>query len=214
MRDSHAAGCVEVASADLERMICWLATLQPAFPPPPSRRHSDHLGAMLADTALQAGVNYGYVVFPRVRRIEVEFREAATLRGLTTTLAETPASVLLQWRHPVKLQRFADLFNVITVNGLQTVEEVGRWLSLPHANATLLAITGVGPKTVDYLHRLCGRPVWPIDRHFRRLLSWAGVSRADYAYSQTLLQESCRVLGFNSEETEHQLWVMLRAIAR
>ena len=56
--------------------------------PVSSRLASDHVGAVLADAVLQAGVSYRTVVRRHVDRIQIQFPEAATLSGLITIIEQ------------------------------------------------------------------------------------------------------------------------------
>src|ERR1039458_7012053 len=66
---------------------------------------SAHLGAVLADAILQAGVSYRTVVRMRVERIHLQFPDAATLPGLITFLEQQGAGEFLLWNHPIKTSR-------------------------------------------------------------------------------------------------------------
>lgn len=56
---------------------------------------SNHLGAVLADCVLQAGLNYRTVVRARIERIIDLFPEAATLAGTTEVLERGAVSDFL-----------------------------------------------------------------------------------------------------------------------
>src|SRR5262245_25735832 len=65
-----------------------------------------HLGAILADCALQAGVNHRTVVKPRVERIIILYPESATLRGTRNVVDDGAVREFLMWKHPDKVERF------------------------------------------------------------------------------------------------------------
>src|SRR4051794_11287983 len=73
------------------------------------RATSDHLGVVLADAILQAGVNYQSVVRARIERIQLRFPETATLRGLTALIKRDAIDDFLLWKHHIKIERFISL---------------------------------------------------------------------------------------------------------
>ena len=142
--------------------------------PAPSRAAPPHLGAVLADAILQAGVNYGTVVRIRINRIESQFPETATLRGVIALIDREAAGDFLLWRHPTKVNRFVSLAKLLDGQGIETTVELRRWLGLTRARQQLLSLHGIGPKTCDYLSCLVGIDCVAIDRHIKTFASEAG----------------------------------------
>jgi hypothetical protein len=73
------------------------------------RGASNHLGAVLADCVLQAGLNYRTVVKARIERIIYLFPEATTLAGTTELVERGAVSDFLMWKHSEKIERFIRL---------------------------------------------------------------------------------------------------------
>lgn len=68
--------------------------------------YNNHLGAVLTDIILQAGLNYRTVVLPRVLRVYNEFYSANNLDGLLGTINEIGLNNFLNWQNEIKLNRF------------------------------------------------------------------------------------------------------------
>lgn len=199
---------------DIDRVSAMIRFLAPALPPSAPCHAATHLGAVLADAALQAGVKYDTVVRPRVMRLLAEHPEAATRIGLEHLLSIRSPEVLLRWRHPEKPRRFVALVAACADARVNSVGDLATWLATPRSRDALLAISGIGPKTIDYLHLLAGHAVIPMDRHLFRLLRLAGVPDRNYDSAQRTLTSACEAAGFPIRETENSLWRLFRDCSR
>jgi hypothetical protein len=112
-----------------------------------------HVGAILADAALQTGLNYRTFVKVRIDRIVQHFPDAATLSGMHKTIASIGVAEFLRWHHHTKVSRFLCLTELLRNESIDDFHELRAWLQNPACREKLRAIHGVGPKTVDYL---CG----------------------------------------------------------
>lgn len=202
--------------ASLEReatYVEWLARSIAASPPRVrSRPHYDHMLALLADLALQAAINYETVVMPRVQRILREYREFGSTSAILELMECHDASVILQWRHHEKLGRFTALLELFAAHNLQTPEQLRGWAQSTDAVPALLAIRGVGPKSVDYALWLCGHDVIPVDRHVVRFLRIAGVSEFDYGRASEVLATAAHQLTWTNRQLERVIWATMRAM--
>ncbi len=165
------------AVAALERAIATIPKRSDVWERASER--SDHIGAILADAALQPGVDYRAVVEPRVKRIRAEHPSAATVSGLLKLLETIPAPVLLGNRNARKCGAFRDLVRLLNSEGVDSALELRAWLQHVDSRSKLLQIKGVGPKTCAYLKLLVGLPAIAVDIHLRRLALDAGVDRPD-----------------------------------
>jgi hypothetical protein len=165
-----------------------------------------HLGAVLADTVLQAGLNYRTVVRGRVERIQTQFPETAVLSGLMTLVERGGASYLLLWSHPTKINRFTSLAKLLFSNGIETADELSLWLRLDGSRDRLLELHGIGPKTCDYLCFLVGIDCVAIDRHIRVFASEAGVSASDYHSLKIAVSYAADLLGIGRRDFDSWIW--------
>lgn len=140
-----------------------------------------HMGATITDAILQAGLNYEHVVWPRVERVRHTV-PATTTSGFIEACEQRGAGEVIGWSHETKLTRIAALAGFLAGQGIETEVDLRRWLCDADAQtsgerrARLLALPGIGPKTVDYLAILSGdtSAVAP-DVHQLRFLRLAGI---------------------------------------
>jgi hypothetical protein len=171
-----------------------------------TRPITDHLGAVLADTALQAGLNYRSVVRPRVERILHQYPDAADMVGLQKVLENRSIAEFLQWKHPDKIGRFTALQELLQSERLQTVADLRRWLLSGNSRNALLDISGVGPKTVDYLCCLVGIDCIPVDRHVKLFAKNAGIEARDYEGIRLAVSFAADLLGISRRTFDAWLW--------
>lgn len=165
-----------------------------------------HVGAILADAVLQAGLNYRTVVKVRINRIVKEFPEAATLSGTFNAIAAIGVAEFLRWHHHAKMSRFVRLAELLRNENIDDFHQLRTWLQNPGCREKLRAIHGVGPKTVDYLSGLVGLDFIAVDRHIRAFASDAGVTAADYDSLQTVVSYAADLLGVSRRHFDASIW--------
>lgn len=170
------------------------------------REPLDHVGAILADAALQAGLNYRTVVKVRVDRIVQNFPEAATLSGTFNAIACIGVADFLRWRHHTKMSRFICLAELLRSEGVDDFHQLRTWLERPACRGQLRAIHGIGPKTVDYLCGLVGLDFIAVDRHIRTFASDAGVTAVDYDFLQIVVSYAADLLGISRRHFDASIW--------
>jgi hypothetical protein len=171
-----------------------------------SRPASDHMGAVLADAILQAGVNYKTVVRTRIERIYLQFPEAAMLSGVTKLIDREGAEFFLLWKHPIKVMRFVSLAKFLAMQEIETAAEFRGWLCLDSARPSLLNLNGIGPKTCDYLCSLVGIDCIAVDRHIVRFAANAGVHVADYESLKLAVSFAADLLGIGRRDFDAWIW--------
>jgi hypothetical protein len=170
------------------------------------RRRSDHLGAVLADAVLQAGVSYRTVVEKRVERIKSRFPVAASLSGMLQVVGQIGASEFLLWNHETKLTRFTSLAHLLKSNGIESTEELRYWLLRNHVRDTVIELHGIGPKTYDYMCCLVGIDCIAVDRHVRSFATEAGVTTSDYNGLKSIFSYAADLLGVERREFDAWVW--------
>jgi hypothetical protein len=170
------------------------------------RAASDHLGAVLADAILQAGVSYRTVVRTRIDRIHARFPEAATLPGLIIILEQQGAAHFLLWSHPIKTLRFESLTQLLATQGIGTTLELKLWLYRSETREHLLNVHGIGPKTCDYLSCLVGIDCIAVDRHVRTFANEAGVNIRDYDRLKSVVSCAADLLGMTRRDFDAWIW--------
>lgn len=165
-----------------------------------------HVGAILADAALQAGLNYRAVVKIRVDRIVHEFPEAATLSGMFHAISSIGVAEFLRWNHHTKVSRFVCLAELLRSENVDDFHQLRAWLQNPTCREKLRMIHGVGPKTVDYLCGLVGLDFIAVDRHIRTFASDAGVTEEDYDFLRTVISYAADLLGVSRRQFDASIW--------
>lgn len=176
---------------------------------PVRRAQTHHLGALLADCALQAGLNYRTVVKPRVERIIKLYPESATLSGTRMIIEANAVSDFLMWKHEEKIKRFKRLCFVLCDHNIEDSDALKLWLKRTECRDALLEIHGIGPKTVDYLCCLVGIDCVAVDRHIRAFAKRAGLDVSDYETLQSVFCYAADLL--NSSRRGFDSWVWLQA---
>ena len=165
-----------------------------------------HVGAILADATLQAGLNYRTVVKVRVDKIVRDFPGAATLSGLFDVIASIGVAEFLRWHHFTKVSRFVCLVELLRNESVDDLHQLRAWLQDPTCREKLRAIHGVGPKTVDYLCGLVGLDFIAVDRHIRAFASDAGVTAVDYDFLQIVISYAADLLGVSRRHFDALIW--------
>jgi hypothetical protein len=172
----------------------------------PTRPTIDHIGAVLADCVLQAGLNYRTVVRPRIKRIQANYPLAAQLSGVKTIVDGGLASDFLCWNHPTKLMRFCGLVALLGSDNIEDVSDLRGWLKQASARDQLLSLHGIGPKTYDYMCCLVGIEKIAVDPHVKSFASEAGVLITSYHDLQIVVSYAADLLGLPRREFDAWIW--------
>jgi hypothetical protein len=141
--------------------------------------NSGHVGAVLAESALQAGLNYETVVVPRVKRFIKEYPSASTVSGLLDVLRINETSVVLGIKNARKCATFRALAELLRDEGVESGTDLRTWLEGTASRPKLLRVHGVAIKTAAYMRLLTGLASIAVDVHLRRAAAEAGVRRND-----------------------------------
>ncbi|WP_369038739.1 hypothetical protein [Stenotrophomonas maltophilia] len=165
-----------------------------------------HMGAVLADSILQAGLNYSNVVRPRVEAILRNYPQANTVSALVPILNSGLVGEFLEWSHEEKIQRFVRLVEFLNSRGVDSVCDLKRKLMLPLFGVEMQRLNGIGPKTVDYMGCLVGIESIAVDRHVRSFARAAGLVNEDYEYLKKIFCFAADFLSLPRREFDAWLW--------
>lgn len=168
-----------------------------------------HVGALLADAVLQAGVNYRSVVAPRVRRVLDLFPSTVNTSGVLDVVDEVGAEHFLNWRHPEKPRRLRDVAGLLRYSGIESVNDLRRQLREGMVQDALLGVQGVGTKTVDYIGQLAGISTVAVDRHLWRFLASANVIQPDYEGARQVISFAADLLGVRRGCLDASIWTFM-----
>jgi endonuclease III len=175
----------------------------------PQRRKRSHIGAVLCETVLQAGLNYRTVVQPRVSRVLELFPEAARLSQFSRILLHYGAYHVLMWKHYEKPRRLTEIVWLLQDRSIETVGDLATWLENSRNRECLLQLRGFGPKTVDYMAMISGLDEVAVDRHIRAFLRVAGIARRDYKDMRRTVCVAADLLGVSRASLDQAIWERL-----
>lgn len=170
------------------------------------RATCDHLGAVLADSVLQAGLNYTNVVRPRVLAILRTYPTLDTISALLGLIQERRTGAFLNWRHHEKVNRFEMLVAFLRNSGIEDVQDLRVSLASEQFCDAIQTINGVGPKTVDYMACLVGIDSIAVDRHVRTFAKKVGVENDDYHFLRRSFCCAADLLVLPRREFDAWLW--------
>ncbi|WP_158151288.1 HhH-GDP family DNA glycosylase [Pantoea ananatis] len=171
-----------------------------------NRKISNHIGVILADAALQAGVNYNNVVKSRIENIYHNFPECYKLSNVHLLTIAGRSSEFLRWNHHVKVQRFENLVLFMRDNNIEYVKDLYHALEKDQFKEGLLNIHGVGPKTIDYLSCLVGIDSIAVDRHIKKFATRAGLYTESYDLIKDTFCYAADFLSISRRDFDYLIW--------
>lgn len=167
-----------------------------------------HMGAVVADAALQAGVTYRTTVLPRVRRLVADWPEAITTSAFLERMRTDDVATVLGWKPgSKKMTTLQDLADLLLREGVETTDDLQRALGDPAFRSRLRAVKGVGPKTVDYLAILTGSTEHvAVDSQLRAFVRDAGVSTSDYDEVRKIVTDAAAERGWEAGALDAAIW--------
>lgn len=170
--------------------------------------HYDHMGAIITEAILQAGIDYRNVVLPRVNALRQTHPEARTTSRFEALLRMKGADVLLDFSGE-KPRRVAALTRFLLQERVETEADLRIWLANSGNRVRLQDLPGVGPKTVDYLQILVGIDNSAVDRHLSLFLEHAGVQAATYHGRKEIIEAAAQMLGVDKAVLDYSIWLYM-----
>jgi hypothetical protein len=164
-----------------------------------------HMGATLADAALQAGVRYETVVRARVQRLLREHPHANTTSAFSALLRERGAKEVLTWNGR-KLETLDQLIAFLLHEQIETEPQLAAWINQPGNLDRLRGIKGIKDKTANYIKILVGGQSVAVDRHLFRFLAEAGAPTSDYSVAHATIGKAAERLGVEPAVLDHSIW--------
>lgn len=165
-----------------------------------------HMGAVLADSVLQAGLNYAKVVKPRIASILKTYPRATTMNILMGVIEQEGSPKFLQWQHREKVSRFDNLVAFMVEAEIDSTSDLGRALQDKSFRRDIRHVRGVGPKTVDYMACLVGMDCIAVDRHIRGFAELAGLEDGSYDFLREVFSFAADLLSISRRELDASIW--------
>ncbi|EJS4060302.1 hypothetical protein NW009_003210 [Vibrio parahaemolyticus] len=166
----------------------------------------DHMGAILADSVLQAGMNYANVVKPRVDAILLSYAEKKSTNELQQLIITEGPEKILNWKHSTKLLRFEALVSHMLNKNVFNTEDLKEKLRDADFCNELQTLNGIGPKTVDYMKCLVGIDSVAVDRHIKSFAKAAGIERFDYDFLRDVFCSAADLLSISRRSFDSWVW--------
>lgn len=166
----------------------------------------DHMGALVADSVLQSGLNYKSVVLPRIKAILNLYPDLNRTSAVLELVGMGQTSAFLNWKHPEKIGRFDDLVTFLFDNSVERISDLREALSDTLFVTAIRAVRGVGPKTVDYMGCLVGADSIAVDRHVRTFAKRVGVMEDDYDFLKSVFCCAADLLSLPRREFDAWVW--------
>ena len=187
-----------------QRLADFIETRQ--FEPVTQRTPYCHMGATITDSILQAGLNYRYIVYPRVCRLLAEFSDYKTTCDFIILMQTIPLSELIDWHNTKKLQLIQHMSWLFYDSNVETEAQLAVWLTESRNIQRLIEMKGVGPKTVDYLNLLSGNQTIAIDRHLFSFLRLSGIFTDSYEEASNIYRRAADLLSMSEYELDRKIW--------
>ncbi len=169
----------------------------------------DHIGAVICDSILQAGLNYSSVVKPRIDFLTQTYQRSKILSGFILDIEEFGLSEMIQWTHETKLNRIYALIDFFADNSIETVSDIYNFYSLKNAESLLLSINGIGAKTIDYMYALSGGNSIAIDRHLKQFAAINSVDELDYKSLKRIYIIAAQLLEIEYTYLDKMVWLYM-----
>jgi hypothetical protein len=166
----------------------------------------DHMGALLADSVLQAGLNYNSVVRPRILAIFADYPGLSRTSNLLELVERGETSAFLNWTHQEKVRRFDALVLFLADASVEHADDLKECLQDGGFTKALRGVRGVGPKTVDYMGCLVGMDSVAVDRHVRSFAKRVGVMEDDYDFLKTVFCYAADLLSVSRRQFDAWVW--------
>lgn len=178
---------------------------------PPAARGWTHMGAVICDAGLQAGINYTTVVLPRLRRLVEEWPAAVTTSAFVAHFAAHDLGAMLPWRGQKKLAVIAALAAELHTANIEAPADLAAIYADEQSAAALATklrkVKGIGPKTIDYLAILVGSDQHvAVDLHLRAFAQAAGITVRTYSDLRALYAAAAGERGWKPGDLDRAVW--------
>lgn len=195
-----------MTSSDVAAILARIDQL--AIQPSIGSRGWSHMGAVLADASLQAGIRYNSTVLPRVKRLLAAWPDARTTSGLVERMRSEDVATVLNWQsESKKMNTLRDLVAILAAEGIETTSDLRQSLENDRFRRQLKAVKGVGPKTIDYLAILTGSSQdVAVDTQLRAFVRDAGAAASTYEDVRGVVTEAAAARGWSPSALDAAIW--------
>ena len=176
----------------------------------PDCPYRNHIGALLTDVVLQAGLNYQHVVAPRVCKVLNDYPVAYTVNRFSAVLQKHSIETVLDWHDCEKQIRMIRILEFCKAQGIQDSYQLKLYLVNSKLNsAKFKSIKGIGDKTYDYLLKLLGVESVAVDRHVYKFVSDAGIIYKNYKEAKQIVEYAADMMQISRRALDYSIWLYM-----
>lgn len=170
------------------------------------RKPYNNMVATLSDAILQAGMNYKTVVMPRISDILYRYSNFTSTCDFIILFQTVPIEQIIKWKNKKKQNTLCNLAWLLYNEGVNSEEDFRQWGRVSENEEKLLALDGIGYKTVDYLKLLSGLETIPIDRHLFKFLKDSEISITTYYDASYIFKSAAKELNIEERLLDKIIW--------
>ncbi|WP_455156873.1 hypothetical protein [Treponema socranskii] len=170
------------------------------------RKPYNNMVATLSDAILQAGMNYKTVVMPRISDILYRYSNFTSTCDFIILFQTVPIEQIIKWKNKKKQNTLCNLAWLLYNEGVNSEADFRQWGRASENEEKLLALDGIGYKTVDYLKLLSGLETIPIDRHLFKFLKDSEISITTYYDASYIFKSAAKELNIEERLLDKIIW--------
>ena len=170
------------------------------------RKPYNNMAATLSDAILQAGMNYKTVVMPRISDILYRYSNFTSTCDFIILFQTVPIEQIIKWKNKKKQNTLCNLAWLLYNEGVNSEEDFRQWGRVSENEEKLLALDGIGYKTVDYLKLLSGLETIPIDRHLFKFLKDSEIPITTYYDASYIFKSAAKELNIEERLLDKIIW--------
>lgn len=170
------------------------------------RKPYNNMVATLSDAILQAGMNYKTVVMPRISDILYRYSNFTSTCDFIILFQTVPIEQIIKWKNKKKQNTLCNLAWLLYNEGVNSEEDFRQWGRVSENEEKLLALDGIGYKTVDYLKLLSGLETIPIDRHLFKFLIDSEIPITTYYDASYIFKSVAKELNIEERLLDKIIW--------
>lgn len=170
------------------------------------RKPYNNMAATLSDAILQAGMNYKTVVMPRISDILYRYSNFTSTCDFIILFQTVPIEQIIKWKNKKKQNTLCNLAWLLYNEGVNSEEDFRQWGRVSENEEKLLALDGIGYKTVDYLKLLSGLETIPVDRHLFKFLKDSEIPITTYYDASYIFKSAAKELNIEERLLDKIIW--------
>lgn len=138
-------------------------------------------------------------------KLRLEYPSARTTSGFVNLINSNNIHEILNFRGE-KPNRIVAVALYLKEKGIETEEELGKWLEDDRNLNKLRKLKGIGSKTIDYFKILVGIDTNAVDRHLENFLKNANIIASGYDEHQQIIIHAADTLHIKRSVLDYSIW--------